>query len=70
LAARVHSHIRREFHIELPLARIFELDTIRRVALYIAIRCEPGLIDCLSEQDVDEILEALESWPAECGPIC
>jgi len=53
LAARVHSHIRREFHIELPLARIFELDTIRRVALYIAIRCEPGLIDCLSEQDVD-----------------
>jgi hypothetical protein len=33
--------------------------------LYIAITRDPGVIDTLSEQDLDDVLAVMESWPAE-----
>jgi acyl transferase domain-containing protein len=68
LAGRVHSQIRQEFNVQLPLARMFELATIRHISLYIAITRDPGVIDTLSEQDVDDVLAVMESWPAEMRP--
>jgi hypothetical protein len=64
LAGRVHSQIRQEFNVQLPLARMFELATIRHISLYIAITRDPGAIDTLSEQDLDDVLAVMESWPA------
>jgi acyl carrier protein len=68
LAARLHSQIRREFKVELPLTGVFELATIRHVSLYIAINHDPDLIDALSEEDLDDVLAVMESWPAEARP--
>jgi phthiocerol/phenolphthiocerol synthesis type-I polyketide synthase E len=64
LASRLHSQIRREFDVELPISRMFELETIRHLARYIAISREPDLIDALSEEELDDVLAVMESWPA------
>ncbi|HEV7673039.1 MAG TPA: amino acid adenylation domain-containing protein [Candidatus Angelobacter sp.] len=61
LAARVHSQIREQFDVELPLARMFELATIRRISLYISTSRDPGLIDTLPEHDLDDLLAVMES---------
>jgi acyl carrier protein len=68
LASRLHSQLRREFDIELPLAMMFELETIRHLALYIAISRNPELVDTLSERDLDDVLAVLEAWPVEGRP--
>jgi pyochelin synthetase len=65
LAARLHAQIRQEFSVGLPLVRMFELNTIQRVSLYIAISRDPTLIDTLSDEDLDEVLAVMESWPAQ-----
>ena len=61
LATRVHSQIRREFNVELPVAKMFELATIRRISLYIAITRDPSMIDSLSEEDLNECVAVMES---------
>jgi amino acid adenylation domain-containing protein len=68
LAVRLHSQIRREFNVELPLTGMFELATIRHVSLYIAISRDPRQIETLSEHDLDDVLAVMESWPAETRP--
>lgn len=68
LASRLHSQLRREFNVELPLAMMFELETIRHLALYITISRDPELVDTLSERDLDDVLAVLEAWPAEGRP--
>ena len=65
MAVRLHSQIRREFTVELPLTGMFELATIRHLSIFIAISRNPELIDNLSEQDLDDVLAVMESWPAE-----
>ena len=62
LATRLHSQIRREFQVELPLAMMFELETIRKLSLYIAVTRDMNLIDTLSEEDLDDVLAVMESW--------
>jgi phthiocerol/phenolphthiocerol synthesis type-I polyketide synthase E len=68
LAARLHSQLRREYEIDLPLAMMLELETIRNVALYITISRNPKLIDSLSEEDVDNVLSVMESWFSQRNP--
>jgi acyl carrier protein len=61
LAARVYAQVRRDFGVDLPVARMFELMTVRRISLFIAISRDPTAIDRLSEEEVDDCLEAMES---------
>jgi acyl carrier protein len=64
LATRLGSQIRQEFQIELPLAMMFELGTIRKLSLYIAVCRDTNLVDTLSEEDLDDVLTVMESWAA------
>ncbi|MGD2115317.1 MAG: beta-ketoacyl synthase N-terminal-like domain-containing protein, partial [Acidobacteriota bacterium] len=61
VATRVHARIRSELGVELPVGKMYELATIRRIYLFIATTKDPGVIDSLSEEEVDEFLEVLES---------
>lgn len=65
LAARLHSQIRHDFDIDIPLMMMLELETIRNVALYIAISRDSALIDSLSEEDVDGVLPVMELWSSQ-----
>jgi acyl transferase domain-containing protein len=61
LATRIYAQVRRELEIEIPLEKMFELATIRRISLFIAASQNPESIDTLSEEELDELLALMES---------
>ena len=61
LAARVYAHIKKELDVELPMGKMYEFATIRRIYLLIVTSNDPGTIDALSEEELDELLAVMES---------
>ncbi len=60
LATRIHAQIRSDLGIELPLAKMFEFTTIRRIYLYTVISQNPDAIDGLSAEELDDCLAVME----------
>ena len=60
LATRIHAQIRRDLGIELPLAKMFEFTTIRRIYLYTVISSNPDAIETLSAEELDDCLAVME----------
>jgi pyochelin synthetase len=60
LATRVYAQVRKELDVEIPLEKMFELATIRRISLFIAARQDPESIDTLSEEELDDLLAVME----------
>lgn len=61
IATRIHAQIRREFGVELPLGKMFEFDTVRRIYLYIRVSQDPSAIDTLTAEELDDCLAILDS---------
>jgi pyochelin synthetase len=61
LATRVYAQVRRELDVEIPMEKMFELATIRRISLFIATTSNPEAIDALSEEELDDLLAVMES---------
>jgi acyl transferase domain-containing protein/SAM-dependent methyltransferase len=61
IATRVYAQVRRELDIEIPLEKMFELATIRRISLFVATSQDPESIDTLSEEELDDLLAIMES---------
>jgi pyochelin synthetase len=61
LATRVYAQVRKELDIEIPIEKMFELATIKRISLFIATSSDPEAIDALSEQELDDLLAVMES---------
>jgi acyl transferase domain-containing protein len=60
LATRIHAQIRRDLGIALPLAKMFEFTTIRRIYLYTLISQNPDAIEDLSPEELDDCLAMLQ----------
>jgi pyochelin synthetase len=60
LATRIHAQVRRDLGVDLPLAKMFEFNTIRRIALYTRISQNPEAIDELSAEELDDCLAVME----------
>lgn len=60
LAARVFAQIKRELGVELPVTKMFELATVRRIALFIATSSDPAAVDELSEEELNDLLTVME----------
>jgi pyochelin synthetase len=60
LATRLHARIRDELGIELPVGKMYELSTIRRIALFVAMNRDPEAVDSLSEEELDDLLAVME----------
>ncbi|HBL28027.1 MAG TPA: polyketide synthase, partial [Acidobacteria bacterium] len=60
LATRVHAHIKRDFGIELPMGKMFELATVRRQSLFVIVSRDPAAIDALGEEDLNDLLAVME----------
>jgi acyl transferase domain-containing protein len=61
LAARAYAQIKRELDVELPMEKMFELATIRRISLFIATSSDPEAVDALSEEELNDLLAVMES---------
>jgi acyl carrier protein len=60
LASRVYAQIKKDLDVEMPMGKMFEFATIRRIYLYIAAS-DPQSIDALSEEELDDFLAVMES---------
>jgi amino acid adenylation domain-containing protein len=60
LATRIHAQVRRDLGVDLPLAKMFEFNTVRRIALYTRISQNPEAIDELSAEELDDCLAVME----------
>jgi amino acid adenylation domain-containing protein len=60
LAARVYAQIKKALDVELPVDKMFELSTIRRISLFIATSSDAAAIDSLSADELDELLAVME----------
>jgi acyl transferase domain-containing protein len=59
-ATSIFARIKSEFGLELPLDKMFEFATIRQMSLYIAAKLDPGIVDRLSPQELEEMLAMTE----------
>jgi pyochelin synthetase len=60
LATRVYGRIKKEFDVDLPIRKLFELATVRYIYLFIALSRGDDSIDELSRQEVEEMLAIME----------
>ena len=59
-ATSIFARIKSEFGLELPLDKMFEFATIRQMSLYVAAKLDPGIVDRLSPQELEEMLAMTE----------
>jgi acyl carrier protein len=60
MATRLHAHVEREFGVVLPIGKMLEAATIRRMGLHITVTRDPTAIDRLSAEELDDCLGLLE----------
>jgi pyochelin synthetase len=60
LASRIHAQIRSDLGVDLPLAKMFEFTTIRRISLFTRISQNPDAIDELTAEELDDCLAVME----------
>ncbi len=60
LATRMFAEVKRELGVELPIAKLFALSTIRRISLYLLANRDPTAIDRFAEEDLDDLLTLME----------
>lgn len=63
LATRVYNRIKREFDVDLPIRKLFDLATIRYVYLFIALSRGDEAMEEISRQEVDRMLAIMETQP-------
>jgi len=61
LATRVYGQIKRDLGVELPMGKMFEFATVRRISLFIVTNNDPTAIDALSAEELDDLLAVMES---------
>jgi pyochelin synthetase len=61
VAIRVHAQIKRDLGVELPMGKMFEFATIRRIYLFIIASLDPQAIDTLAEEELEDLLAVMES---------
>ena len=61
VAIRVHAQIKRDLGVELPVGKMFEFATIRRIYLFIIASLDPQAIDTLAEEELEDLLTVMES---------
>jgi len=61
LATRVYSSLKKEFDVELPMRRLFELATIRNLYMFIATSRQTDSLESVSEEELESFLALIES---------
>lgn len=61
IATRLHAQIHAELGVELPMGKMYELATVRRIYLFIVMTRDPEAAETLSEDELDDFLAVMES---------
>jgi len=61
MATRIYSRLRKDFQVTIPMAKVFSLATVRRLALLVRASQDVNALNEMTSEEIDEISRVLES---------